>query len=1016
MQFRKTWDLKFITIFAAFLVLLPAIALAQSGTGGLRGQVTDPSGASVAGAKVKVTPAGGKPTTAETGRDGLYEFRNLPPGKYAVDVTAKGFAPFEVLEVVVAAGAPQKLDVKLELAVQEQKVVVEGETPTVEVNPESNAGAIVMTEKDLDALSDDPDDLQNDLEALAGPSAGPNGGQIYIDGFTAGQLPPKSAIREIRINANPFSSEYDKLGYGRIEIFTKPGADLWHGEVNVQGNDSPFNSKNPFAVSEPGYYSTLYNGNIGGPISKNASFFFTGQYRDINDVSVVHTQGPACLSDSSCYTSTSPNLSTVPINDSLPTPRTRMNFSPRIDYQVTPSNTLSVRYQFWRDDESNQGVGGFSLAPQAYEQLTQEQTLQISDTQVIGSNIVNETRFQFLHDPTTYTPVSTAVRVTVLGAFTDGGNYLGPISDTQNHYEIQNYTQWLHKNHTIKFGVRLRDTTDDNIAQSGFNATFTFPSLVAYQDALNALNAPGAPPAVQVPGGQYSVITGKAQTDISVFDAAPYIQDDWKVRPNLTLSAGLRLEMQTGVSDHLDWAPRVALAWGIARGKNPPKTVLRVGSGLFYDRFTQNLVLEQERLNGTTQLQNLVNAPCFANPGTQMKIPLDVAECTTLPVPPPLSATALPTLYKINPNLHAPGYLQTAVVMERQITRTSNLSLTYLNTRGFDQLLTNNINTPLLGTYPLPGQMPAPTPKYPFCAPGVPAGPSCPDGTPENIYEYQSEGAVRQNQFIAQFNLRASQKFTITTYYTLNFANSDITGGNASPGFPSNPYNLQEDYGRASFDIRNRVFLIGTFAFPHGVRLSPFMFASSGAPYSVTLSQDLLGSSIFNQRPAPASPSSCPAPGVISAIVCTKLGAFNTQPTIGEPVVPINSLTGPAHISLNLRLSKTWGFGEKPERSAGGGGGMGGGGPRRGPGLGGPGFGGLGSATDKRYNLTLSVIARNVINYTNLNTPSGVLNPPTATVTATESPFFGMSNGLQGGPFSTQAASRVIYLQLGFSF
>ena len=142
------------------------------------------------------------------------------------------------------------------------------------VSPDENAGAIVLSGKDLDALSDDPDELQSDLQALAGPSIGPNGGQMYIDGFTAGQLPPKSSIREIRINQNPFSAEYDKLGYGRIEIFTKPGTDQFHGQFMVLGNDSAFNSRNPFlgATALPGYDTIQFNGNIGGPLEQKGVF------------------------------------------------------------------------------------------------------------------------------------------------------------------------------------------------------------------------------------------------------------------------------------------------------------------------------------------------------------------------------------------------------------------------------------------------------------------------------------------------------------------------------------------------------------------------------------------------------------------------------------------------------------------------------------------------------------------------------------------------------------------------
>src|SRR5262249_34867530 len=144
--------------------------------------------------------------TATTNHDGMYEIKGLAPGTYKVQAIAKGFAVFENDSLQVPPGQAQKLDISLLIETQEQKVVVNDQGATVDVAPENNAGSIVISGKELDALSDDPDELQNDLQALAGPSAGPNGGQMYIDGFTAGQLPPKSSIREIRINQNPFSS------------------------------------------------------------------------------------------------------------------------------------------------------------------------------------------------------------------------------------------------------------------------------------------------------------------------------------------------------------------------------------------------------------------------------------------------------------------------------------------------------------------------------------------------------------------------------------------------------------------------------------------------------------------------------------------------------------------------------------------------------------------------------------------------------------------------------------------
>ncbi|HUI85318.1 MAG TPA: carboxypeptidase regulatory-like domain-containing protein, partial [Candidatus Binatia bacterium] len=310
---------------AIFFLLLSATLSAQTSSGTLHGRVTDPSGAVVPQAKVTATGPGGKSVDALTSHEGIFEFRGLAPGSYNVTAVAKGFAVDNEADVKVAAGQVQELDIALQIAVEKQHVEVQEEAPTISVSPENSASTLVLKGKDLDALSDDPDELASELQALAGPSAGPNGGQIYVDGFTAGQLPPKSAIREIRINQNPFSAEYDKLGYGRIEIFTKPGTDQYHGQFMMNGNSSAFNSLNPFITETPGYYSEIFNGNVSGPLGKKASFFLTAQQRDIDNVSVIVAQvlGPGNVP--------------MPFNATVPSPSKRLNISPRLDFQLSPS-------------------------------------------------------------------------------------------------------------------------------------------------------------------------------------------------------------------------------------------------------------------------------------------------------------------------------------------------------------------------------------------------------------------------------------------------------------------------------------------------------------------------------------------------------------------------------------------------------------------------------------------------------------------------------------------------------
>src|ERR1700724_1285708 len=334
----------------AFLFASPRmLAQTASGTGTLRGQVIDPSGSSIANATVIVTTPTGNAITATTNREGIYEIKNLAPGKYGVKVISQGFAPFEASNVEVLAGQIQKLDTPLTIEVREEKVTVTDQAAAaLDTNPANNAGAIVLQGKDLEALSDDPDDLQSDLQALAGPSAGPNGGQIYIDGFTGGATPPKASIREIRINQNPFSAEYDKLGYGRIEILTKPGTDQWHGQLFLTGTASALNARNPFerlpaGQQPPGYESTQFSGNIGGPLSKKASLFFNYEQRNINNLNVVSAQ----VVDPTTFAVT-------PFSAAVPNPDTRINLSPRLDYQLGAANTLSVRYQYYRQTQENE--------------------------------------------------------------------------------------------------------------------------------------------------------------------------------------------------------------------------------------------------------------------------------------------------------------------------------------------------------------------------------------------------------------------------------------------------------------------------------------------------------------------------------------------------------------------------------------------------------------------------------------------------------------------------------------
>jgi len=955
-------------------VFFSGMLFAQTDDLSLRGQITDSSGAVVPAVTVTVVGPDGVRKEVQTDEEGRYSFRNLPLGTYTVRISAKGFADIERTGIVVARGRPQVVDGQLVVTLEKQRVTVKGNAEEVSVSPAANVGALVLKGNDLNALSDNPDDLQDELQALAGPAAGPDGGQIYIDGFSEGRLPPKESIREIRVNQSPFAAEYDRLGFGRIEIFTKPGTEKLHGQAFFDFGDSVFNSRNPFALTRPPYQSRQFGGNVGGPLSKKSSFFIDAERRDVDEVSVV-----SALTLDSTYT-------TIPFSQSVLNPTWRTTISPRIDYQLTPRNTLVARYSYSHRGSDHNGIGQFALPTQGFDLRSAEQTGQVTETAILSERAVNETRFQYVRQRTDQTGDNSLPTVAVLGAFTGGGVSASLGSTYHDHYEVHNLTSVTINKHLVKFGGRLRALHWWDRSLQSYNGMFTFTSLDAYRLTLQGL-ANGLPPEqIRAQGGggsQFLIVGGNPVASLNRIDAGLYLQDDWRVRSNLSLSAGLRYETQNAISHHHDLAPRLSLAWGIGRGETgPPKTVLRAGAGIFYERVSADLRLDALRLNGVTQQQYLVPNPDFY---------------PTIPSLQTLAASRQPqTLRQTAPDLRAPYVTQAAVALERQLARNVTLAVTYTSSHGVHLLRSRNINAPLPGTYD----------------PLNPADSVRPFGGTENIYQYESSGLFDQNQLITNFNARISPRFTLVGFYMLSGAHSNSDGAGS---FPANPYNLSSEYGYAAFSVRHRFFLGGSIPLPLGFRIAPFLTASSGRPFDIVLGQDLNGDSLFNDRPALATDLSRPS------VVRTGYGAFDTLPLPDATLIPRNYGVGPGQFSLNMHLSKTFSFGkEVGAPSSGSSEGHGGhGGHRGGPPGGGLGPGGLssgggsahslihGERGSRRYSLEFTIDAHNVFNNVNLSPPVGNLS----------SPLFGHSNALAGGfRGAGGTANRRIELETRFTF
>jgi Carboxypeptidase regulatory-like domain len=990
MSFRAT--LKVVLLF--FIALTPMIAAAQQTGATVHGLVADPEQAVIPGAMVTFTPASGKALVAQSQSDGTYILHGVPAGTYSVTVTMQGFASFVKQGVKVAAGQNLTLDTPMAIQEQKQEVNVTTTSAQVSVDADNNASATVLKGKDLDALSDDPDELSSELTALAGPAAGPNGGQIYVDGFTGGQLPPKSSIREIRINQNPFSAQYDRLGYGRVEVFTKPGTDRFHGQFNLQGVTSALNSGNPLlnAFNTPGqpeqtqppYHTIFVLGNIAGPLTKIASFTLSGSHRAIQDNNLVNATIPNMPAFDTSLTCPS-GQTTCSYTIANPEPQSRTDISPRIDLALGEKNTLVTRFMYEENDQTSVGVGGLVLPTAGYNSSTSETTLQVSDTQIVSQRVINETRFEYQRESATEKALSTAPTIQVQGSFTGGGAATGSSTDYQNHFEAQNYTSIQLAKNFIRLGGRLRTTSDANTTTAGTNGTFTYNCLV-----ISACPA-GSGAVYPAQASQFTISQILHPVNATYVDLGLYAEDDWKARPNLSISYGIRYETQNYMGDHRDFAPRISVRYGLGKASGNPKTVLNAGFGIFYDRYMLANILTTLESNGTNQIQTQITGP----PATCS--PQNITACTG-------TATSGNKTYSASPNLRAPYTLHYAFGVDQQLFRGATLSLNYIRADGVHQFYSINANSPV-------GVNTDGSLIYPI--------PPTSGGHPVVRDTYESGAVFRQNQLIANVNIRPSRIFNISGYGVLNYANSD-SGGITS--YPSTDfYNIGKDFGRGTFDTRYRLFLFGTLNLPHTITVSPIIILSAGTPYNITTGS-VNDSGQQNSRPQMVSSDT---PGAKTIAGC---GSF-IAPTPGTAYtpIPINLCTGPSQFTTNVRITKTFGFGPSTAAAAGQGQGGGGGGGRGGPpgGPGGPGGGGRGGpggpggggggrgggfggggSTGKRYNLAFGVQVLNLFNNEDLSTPNGTLT----------SPNFGRSTQLAGRPYTTNSALRQFSLQTSFTF
>jgi hypothetical protein len=929
----------------------------------LSGSVSDPSGARIRHASVHIH-SDSLDRDVETNSTGIFTI-SLPPDNYSLTANAPGFRTLVHDAVVLHPAEHREIALRLSIAARPEAVSVNPFAGST--NPADNSNAITFSGDQLQVLSDDPTTLREQLLAMAGAGAGPAGAQFYVDGFSNGQLPPKSAIRSIRINSNPYAAEFDRAGFGRIEINTRAGGSKLHGALDVAGTDAALNADNPYAGAQPPYYQLFFDGNVNGPINKKTSFFLAGNSTDLQNnavVNAVNPESPAVL-----------------LSEAIPNPQRDDDYSLRLDHQFSTANTINGRYEVHRTAVTNAGVGLLVLPTQGYSSNTLVQTLQLDDDDIISPKIVSDARFQYIRTRLREDPNDTSPTILVEGAFSTGGAPIQTLRNNLDHYELQEDLAIDHGAHYIRAGGRFRLYRDSSYSNAGFNGEFIFPNQTAYEITQQGLADHETDPTIRVTcvttatgpvcGGatQFNLTAGQASASVVTGDLGLYADDAWKLTRKFTLDLGLRYETQSAIPDHNSLAPRFGFAWAVGRkAANVPVVTLRGGIGMFYQRFEVANLLQAVIQNGITQTSYFVQNPSFYT------CTPSVTNCT-VPQPSALPPSQ-PTVYRVDPHLHTGYDIVTSVTAERSFGKIGSITANFLDAHGVHQYLSINANAPLPGTY----------------NPAVPNSGTRPMGGMENIYQFTSEGSNNGRIFFSNFNFNFTRRLFFWGFYIFDhtFGDSDNT-----TSFASDSYNIKQDYGPEDNNAIQQLFTGFSVNLPHGISLQPFIAARSGYRFNITTgTTDLNGDTIYNDRPAFATDLTR------ASVVRTALGNFDTDPLPAQTIIPYNYAHAPGLFWVDLQASEEIHVGPRPYLAAK---------PANAvttPSSTQSSVTKVGTKPERPWTLTFKIEAQNLFNHNNPGLPVGVLS----------SPFFGRSISLAGDFTSLTAANRSLSLHTSFTF
>ena len=758
--------------------LLPTWAVAQQRPDAtLRVTVVDPSGAVIVGAQVTVKPnAASGPVSPVTpvsnvsnvtsGRGDAF-FGALEPGRYSIHVESAGFESYEASDVRLRAGENRR-EAKLEIAKLAETVQVGRDPRERASDPRGDAFATVLGQAQIDELPDDPDEMEQVLRDMAGPGA-----TLRVNGFRGGKLPPKSQIQSVRFRRNMFAADVHEAGFMSIDITTKPGIDNWRGSTNIGFRDSALNARNVFAPVKGDERHERYGFNLNGPLWKqHTSLSLSVDGVDSFDTKTIVAATPTGL-----------------FADSIRKPNDMLNVTARLEHSLTKSLMLRAEAQRNHLRLENLGVGDFDLPERGYGQTRDEQILRGSIAGSIGKALYNALRLQWRRDDIAFTPVSTAPAVLVLNAFDAGGAQMSGTRAVDT-FEIADDLDVAVGRHAIRTGFLLEGGRYNTNVLRNAGGTFTFASLAAY--------AAGTPTTFTRNAGDPNVAVSQVQAGV-------YVQDDFRARKDLTISGGVRHEIQSHVGG-LHFAPRGGIVWSPFKSG---KTTIRGGGGVFFDWFDAQAYEQAVQLDGTHQRIETIVQPGYPDPtvgGRALVLP--------------------PGRVQLSPSLTQPQLREAIVGVEQQLPHDVRLQTMYIHRQGSELLRGVNVNAPLDDDQR--GQRPDPR-----------SGP---------MTEINSIASSRFDGLSVNLNyVRPQTRFFLAANYMIARA---IDETDSPFSLPADRFNLAAERGPALTIPRHRFMSLVNTPLAGRFRLGSSIRVQSALPYNITTGRDDNGDTISNDRPA----------------------------------------------------------------------------------------------------------------------------------------------------------------------